>query len=108
MGNHRGNWEGDVYAWLWPFRGKNTRARDAAFRARWKGAGFELAEAIAALGGDRYPAVWDLSPRQMAAYLFLHGERDRAKAARELSISALGSRGDVRQVTEQIDEWSGE
>jgi hypothetical protein len=49
--------------------------------------------------------VWEYTPRQAAAFLFLGRRRRRREAAMELSIHALAASGDSQAVREQLRKF---
>jgi len=50
--------------------------------------------------------VWSYTPRQIIAYFFLASQRQRRDAATALSVTALGTRGEEREVNKTMREWS--
>jgi len=46
-----------------------------------------------------------LTPRQIAAYLFLSERRRERENYAALAIAALGASGDGKQIQKQLDEW---
>jgi hypothetical protein len=49
--------------------------------------------------------VWNYTPRQIQAYLFIAGRRRKAEAAEQLSIGSMAARGDPKAVKKQLQKW---
>ena len=52
--------------------------------------------------------AWNYTPREIHGWLQFITKHETQQAARDLSISALGSRGEPEKVKRQIKEWSRE
>lgn len=50
--------------------------------------------------------VWDYTPRQAWAFLFLARERRKSEMAEALGLHTLAARGDEKAVREAIKKWT--
>jgi hypothetical protein len=64
-----------------------------AYGAGYKHAGYGTAEAIVRLGGYSNPTVWDLTPRQLSAYLFIKDKIDKEAAITYILHAFYSSQG---------------
>lgn len=53
-----------------------------------------------------HPNAFDYTPRQIAGFLYFVMERKKREAAQHLSIGALASRGDPKEVKKTLKDWS--
>lgn len=60
-------------------------------------------DALIALGHP--PAVvWDYTPRQTAAWLFVAEKRKTSEDRRQLRLQTMAARGDMRKVNQELRE----
>ena len=82
------------------FFGIGTDKRE--FGAGYKHAGYDVAEAVLRLGGHKYPAVWDLTPRQLSAYLFILDKIEMGDSINRIVQDFETSQGDAKTVNEML------
>jgi len=75
-----------------------------ARRAAWRGAGYELAEAIESLIAAGHPpaAVWQYTPRQMQAFLFIAARRRQREHRELLALHAMAARGEGKDIKKAL------
>ena len=76
-------------------------------RRGFRDAGYWIADAIVRLGGYGNPAIWELTPRQLSAYLFIKDKVDKEDAVTRILHQFYSSQATpeaVNRVLEDIRE----
>src|SRR5678815_4770597 len=101
----------DLAGWHRPFRGSpDGRDGKAKFRKPWQGPGFEIAVAVENLIalGHAPRDVWSYTPRQLKAWSQFAERRKRHEAAELVTLHAMASRGDPKEVERKLKLWTSD
>ncbi|AZV21476.1 hypothetical protein [Mesorhizobium sp. M7A.F.Ce.TU.012.03.2.1] len=56
--------------------------------------------------GHRPADVWEYSPREIAGYLVLAGERRKSEASEQLAIATMAARSDPKEIKKLLDKMA--
>jgi hypothetical protein len=107
--HRRSRWEVDLQKRLRPFRPAAARSGPVSqIRPLHKGDFYELASGVEELiaSGHRPADVWDYTPRQITAFVFLADKRrTRERHSRLADMLAAFNPGDGRELKTQFERW---